>query len=342
MSISRRTVLGGGVALGAAIVSRAFATEEPLVINTYGGRWGNFWREHLLPKLQTEIDAPVRLEIGVGAAWVSAFRAAGKQNPPFPCLMTNERYAAGLRDDGFFAPLSVAEAPNLADLYALARYPGDVSVTGMISPIGLAYRKDLLKTPPRSWKDLWRPEYKGQIGFYSIDNSAAIMLVMLAGRLFGAGERDIETGVRKIAELKPFPQAAFSGQLSPMLAQGQVALAPIDFAEGYALQKKGVPLELVAPDDGVLMYDQSFNLAAQSSQRALAARYVNFMLSPEVQLMLAREFYVAPVNAKVTVPEDLRGAVPVSGDNLKSIMRFDWEFVAQQAGHIGQLWSAAI
>jgi putative spermidine/putrescine transport system substrate-binding protein len=342
MRISRRNILGAALALGAT-PHLACAQDAPLVINTYGGRWASFWREQLLPKLQPDLNGnPVKLEVGLGSAWVAAFRAAGKQAPPFPCLMTNERYAEMLREQGFFAPLQAGEIKNLADVWPVARYPGDVAVTGMISPFGIAYRKDLVKKPPKSWKDLWNPAYKGQIGFYSIDNSAAVMLVLLAGKLFGNGEQDFATGIRKIAELKPFPQAAFSGQLSPMLAQGQVAIAPIDYAEAYALQKKGVPLELVVPEDGVLMYDQSFNLAAASPQHALAARYLDFMLRPDIQLMLAREFYVAPVNRQVVVPEDLRGAIPVSGADLDKILRFDWKFVAAQGETISRQWAEAI
>lgn len=345
MNISRRILAGAGLsAAGLGLLPRATGAQPtPLVVNTYGGRWATFWREQLVPKLQASLDGqPVKLETGLGSAWVAAFRAAGRQAPPFPCLMTNERYAVLLRQQNFFAPLPAATMKNLADVIPVARYAGDVAVTGMISPFGIAYRKDMVKTPPRSWKDLWNPAYKGQIGFYSIDNSAAIMLVMLAGKLFGQGETDIDTGIRKVAELKPFPQAAFSGQLSPMLAQGQVSIAPIDYAEAYALQKKGVPLEMVVPDDGVLMYDQSFNLAATAPQASLAAPYIDFMLSPEIQLMLAREFYVAPVNRNVTVPEDLRAAIPVSGADLDKVLRFDWTFVAAQGEAISRRWSEAI
>ncbi len=83
--------------------------------------------------------------------------------------MTNERYAVGLRGAGFFAPLPAASMPHLADVAPVARYPGDTAVTGLVSPFGLAYRTDLVKMPPRAWRDLWNAEYKGQIGFYSID-----------------------------------------------------------------------------------------------------------------------------------------------------------------------------
>jgi putative spermidine/putrescine transport system substrate-binding protein len=121
-----------------------------------------------------------------------------------------------------------------------------------------------------------------------------------------------------------------------------VALAPIDYAEAYALQKKGVPIEMVVPEDGVLMYDQAFNIAAQTTQRDLAAKYIDFVLQPDIQLLLAREFYVAPVNTKVVVPDELRAAIPVSGAELGTILRFDWAFAAKEAETISQLWAKSI
>jgi putative spermidine/putrescine transport system substrate-binding protein len=340
MPLARRTLLAAAGA--AALVRPAAADDAPFIINTYGGRWITFWRERLIPKLQPIVKAPIRVDVGLGTAWAAGFRAAGKAAPPMPCLMTNERYAVGLRQEGYFAPLTTAAVPNLANVAPVARYPGDMAVTGMISPFGIVYRKDLVKTPPKAWRDLWNPEYKGQLGFYSIDNSAAIMMVMLFGKLFGSGEQDVETGVAKIAALKPFPQAAFSGQLSPMLAQGQVAIAPLDYGEAYALQKKGVPIEMVVPEDGVLMYDQAFNVSVGGTEQAVAAAYINFILDPEIQLMLAREFYVAPVNRTVTVPDDLRAAIPVSGAGLDSILRFDWAFAAKNTDRIAKLWAQQI
>jgi putative spermidine/putrescine transport system substrate-binding protein len=339
MPIRRRHLL----AAAAALPTQGWAQPAgPFVVNTYGGRWESFWRSALLPRLQPLLKRDIRLDIGLGSSWVSGFRAAGPAAPPFPSLMTNERYAVLLREAGFFAPLPAASIPNLADLYPVARYPGDVAVTGMVSPIGIAYRSDMIRTPPKAWRDLWNPEYKGQMGFYSAGNSLAPMLLMLAGKLFGAGFEDLDTGFRKIAELKPFPQVAFSGALSPLLAQGQVAIAPIDFAEAVSLQKKGVPITTVVPQDGVLMYDQSFNIAAHTDDAQAAAAYVNFMLAPDIQLLLAREFFVTPVNRRVTVPEDLHAAIPVYGDAIGSIVTFDWGFVARHSQMITDRWAKEI
>jgi putative spermidine/putrescine transport system substrate-binding protein len=342
--LTRRGLLAemAGSAAWAAAGSPASADSAPFVINTYGGRWEKFWRAQLLPQLEPMLGRSVTLDIGLGNSWVSTFRAAGKAAPPFDLMMANERYAVILRNEGFFEPLPAAKLTNLPDLYPIARYAGDTAVTGIVSPIGIAYRTDLVKKPPKSWRDLWAPEYNGQIGLYSISNSLAVMLLMLAGQLFGKDQYDLDTGFAKVKELRPFPQVDFSGALAPLLTQGQISLAPIDIAEAVALQRKGVPISVVVPEDGVMMFDQSFNLCGAAHDPEAALKYVDFMLRPDIQLLLAREFFTAPVNRKVKIPDDLHDAILVSGDDIDRIIKFDWAFVAKQRDAMLDRWSKEI
>lgn len=344
LGFTRRGLLAGvaGTAALAGFGGVAPAQDAPFVINTYGGRWEAFWRTQLLPKFEPLLGGPAKLDIGLGNSWVSTFRAAGKAKPPFGALMTNERYAVILRNEGFFEPLPAAKIPNLANVYSVARYKDDIAVTGIVSPIGIAYRTDLVKTPPKSWRDLWSPRYQGQMGFYTINNSLAVMFLMLAGQLFGKDQYDLDTGFKKVRELRPFPQVDFSGALAPLLTQGQVSVAPIDFAEAVALQKKGVPIGTVVPEDGVLMFDQSFSVLAGGAHKEAAYKYIDFMLSAEVQLLLAREFFTVPTNRNVQVQDDLKAAIPVSGDGISKIVKFDWDFVAKNREAMLDRWSKEI
>jgi putative spermidine/putrescine transport system substrate-binding protein len=344
MRITRRAALGGMAALAAAPQAARAQSGAPFVINTYGGRWEQFWRSALVPRLQSALGRPVRLDIGVGTAWVTNFRAAGRAAPPFSNLMTNERFSVLLREEGFFEKLPVERIANIANVLPVARTPGDMGVIGMISPIGIAYRTDMVRTPPKSWRELWDPRFRGQLGLYSITNSAAIMLLMQAGRMFGRGVDDLDTGIAKMAELKPFPQVAFSGQIAPLLAQGQVAIAPLDYGEVVPLKRRGVPIEIVQPEDGLMMFDQTFSIAAaaNAADKEAAARYIDLMLSPEVQLQLAREFFVMPVNTTVQIPQDLADALPISQSALARTLTFDWGLAARLAGQINERWARAI
>ena len=89
----------------------------------------------------------------------------------------------------------------------------------MFSPIGIAYRKDLVKTPPRSWKDLWdNPEIKGKVGLYEITNTAGFMFLMMTSKIYGSGPMDFDAGFRQIERLKPFPEAGLAGAFVLALA----------------------------------------------------------------------------------------------------------------------------
>ena len=347
MMLSRRAALGGtlgGLAAASLPGGAEAQSGAPFVINTYGGRWEQIWRSALVPKLQAAINRPVRLDIGVGSGWVTNFRAAGRATPPFTSLMTNERFAVLLREENFFEKLPTAGIPNLANVLPVARTAGDMGVIGMISPIGIAYRTDMVRVPPKSWRELWEPRYRGQLGMYSITNSAAIMLLMQAGRMFGRGADDLDTGIAKMAELKPFPQVAFSGQIAPLLAQGQVAIAPLDYGEVLPLKRRGVPIEIIEPSDGLMMFDQTFSIAAAGSaaDKDATAKYIDLMLSPEVQLQLAREFFVMPVNTTVQIPQDLADALPITQASLARTLTFDWGLAARLATQINERWARAI
>ena len=345
MMLTRRAALGGALAAVAAVPPAAQAQSGvPFVVNTYGGRWEQFWRANLLPRLTQATGRPSRLDIGVGSGWVTNFRAAGRATPPFPGLMTNERFAVLLRNENFFEKLPAERIPNLANVLPVARTAGDMGVIGMISPIGIAYRTDMVRTPPKSWRELWDPRFRGQLGLYSITNSAAIMLLMHAGAMFGRGHDDLDTGIAKMAELKPFPQVAFSGQIAPLLAQGQVAIAPLDYGEVIPLKRRGVPIEIIQPEDGMMMFDQTFSIAASASaaDKEAMAKYIDLMLSPEVQLLLAREFFVAPVNTTVTIPQDLADALPITQEALRKTLSFDWGLAARMATQMNERWARAI
>jgi putative spermidine/putrescine transport system substrate-binding protein len=338
--ISRRQALAGLAATMAA--SRTYAaTPSTFTTNMYGGRWEHTWREKVLPAFSRSIGRPVSLDIGLGASWVANFRAAGKNNPPFSALMTNERFIAMLRDEGYFEALTPSLVPNLADVVPAARLKGDTAVTGMLAPMVIGYRTDLVKTPPRGWADFWRPDLRGQTGLYAITNSAGVMLALWAAEHFGRGATDIDTGVKKFAELKPFPQIAYSAQLTPLLTQGQIAVAPIDLGEIVPLKQKGVPLDFVVPEEGMMVFDQSFSVLAHGNDKVAAGKYIDYVLSPEIQLFMAKEWLIAPTNSKVPLPSELE-SLPLTPAAIAKAKRFDWTMVNKITPELAAAWSKAI
>jgi putative spermidine/putrescine transport system substrate-binding protein len=167
------------------------------------------------------------------------------------------------------------------------------------------------------------------------------MLALWAAEHFGKGPTDIDTAVKKFAELKPFPQIAYSAQLTPLLTQGQIAVAPIDIGEIVPLKQRGLPLDFVVPEEGMMVFDQSFSVAARGTDKAAAAKYLDYVLSPEVQLFMAKEWLIAPTNGKVKLSAELE-SLPLTPAAIAKAKRFDWTEVNKLSADLATAWSKAI
>jgi putative spermidine/putrescine transport system substrate-binding protein len=343
-TIHRRRLLQASAG-AAGIAALGFPTlalgqQGKLVINTYGGRWEKFWRENLLPRFTKSTGVDPTLDIGLGRNFVANIRAAGVANPPYGVVMINENIAAQVRAEGFFEPIPADKVPNLANVYPNLKNANNDGVRGIVSAIGLGYRTDLVKTPPKSWKDLWtNPEFKGKIGLYQIGNTAAELSLLMAAKIFGGSEDALDVGFAKTKELMPFQQVDFSSTLATLLTRGDVTVAVIDFPEIVALKKKGVKVDMVIPQEGVVAFEQSFNVLKNAPNKDAAYKYINFILEPEVQQMMAQEFFTSPSNTQVKLPADLAADVPVSGDKMATLNQFDWIKMAGKRADLVDRWN---
>jgi putative spermidine/putrescine transport system substrate-binding protein len=210
----------------------------------------------------------------------------------------------------------------------------------MFSPIGIAYRSDLVKTPPRSWKDLWdSPELKGKVGLYQIDNTAGYSFLMMTSKVYGSGPFDFDTGFRQIERLKPFPQAALAGAMAVLLSRGEILAGPLDIGETLSLKKKGLPVAWAAPSEGMFMFDQTFNLLKNGPNKDAAYAFLDYMLSEDVQTKLALEFQGVPVNRNVKLPPASAEEQPLSVNDLDKIEAFDWVAANKLRDVVTERWN---
>lgn len=341
-AVTRRVALAGG--LGAlcapALIGRASAQADELIVNGYGGSWEQFWRGTILPWFERESGIRTRYDAGLSRTWTANMRAAGIDRPPYPFIMMNEIYCALLRGEGFFKSWPAELVPNLADVHPEAKLAGNNGIFGMISPIGLTYRTDMVKKPPTSWRDLWtNREFQGQVGMYQIANSAGFMFLMLASKIFGSGPLDFDAGFREIEKLKPFPQVDFSGTMGQLLVRGEISVGILDMPETVRLKRTGAPLEFVAPTEGMFMFEQSFNLLKHGAKPEAACKYLDFMLRPDVQARCVSEFFITPVNVKVQVPAELRREVPIGVNDIGRILKWDWAAANAQRDVVTERWN---
>jgi len=337
--IKKSAILSSG-ALALGKFPSILHASKPLVVNSYGGSFEKFMRKEIVPPFEKEFGIDIKLDINLGKGWLTNLRASGPENPPYDVLMTNETWASIEREEGFFESIPSDKVPNLNNLWPVAKYKNDIAVIGTLAPIGLCYRSDIVKKPPTSWKDLWtNSEFKGKTGMYTITNSAGYMFVLLTAKMFYGSEYEVDKAVDKIKELKPFNQVDFSGTMETVLTRGEAIIGPIDFPAAARLKKKGVPVEIVAPKEGVFMFDQVFNVLKGSKNKEAGYKWINYILRPDVQLKWVKNYYWSPVNKDVVVPNDLTDIVPISGRKMDSIIAWDWKTANANRDKVIEKWN---
>lgn len=344
MTMNRRQILAAMGALSAAGLlpgGRAMAQDRTLIVPTLGGVWEQFWRDTVAPRFTQASGAAVTLDVGNGRVFGANLRAAGVNAPPYSIVMTNEVFAQGLRNEGFFEPLDLTKLPNYDATYPIARNTGGYGVVASYSPIGIGYRTDMVKTAPTKWKDLWdNPEFRGRTGLYNFANSAGKMTLMLASKLYGRDQYDVDAGFKALGDLGQVIQVDFN--LSTALAAGEIIVAPFDFAEISRLKAQGLPVDYCIPEEGVLAFDQTLNILVNGPEKELAYEYANFILSAEMQDLLMRQFFVSPTNSSVIVPPELTYQVPISGEKMNEILQWDWAFVNQNQNELSERWAKTV
>lgn len=326
-----------GIMLSGA--GRAAAGGNTLVVPSYGGRWQKFWAEQLIPAFSEATGAQTKHDVASGATFVSNLRAAGDASP-YSIFMGNENVSTMLRREGFFEPFDAARLPNLENVYDNLVNPGLNGVRGIISPIGIGYRTDLVKTPPKRWTDLWdNPEFRGQIALYQIGNTAAVLFLLLTARIYGGSEDKIDVAFEKIRQLLPFQQVSWSGAAATALVRGEALVAPVDWGEVIALRKKGAPVDMVVPEEGVVAFEQSFNLVKSGEAKDEAYDYLNFVLGAETQAMLSSAIYSSPCNEQSQLPDELARQIPILGDDMRDIISFDWDAFTPQVPEVNDRWN---
>ena len=286
----------------------AIAQTRSISATTYPGAWESAHRGILLPAFSKATGASTSLVASLAVDTVSKI-VASKSNPPFDVIILDEGpYLAALSQD-IFEKIPLDKVPNLKDVPTKLVDPRGLGVFVSGQVIGIAYNTDKIRTPPRSWNDLLKPEYKGRVGLAGMGSTLMSAWMVEIARLNGGSEENMEPAFQFIKKLLPNVSAVANspGSLATLFQQGQIDISVHYNNNVGDLQAKGVPIALVRPDTGWLHIKSVMHIVKNGKNPDLAAAYINAALSPEVQTRMAAEpYFIAPVNSKAIFSSGLR------------------------------------
>jgi iron(III) transport system substrate-binding protein len=217
----------------------------------------------------------IRLSTGVLASRIEAERA----NPQADVIWgTFNDFITGMAKKGLIEPYDSPEARALSPRY---KHPEKYWAASTVLNIALAVNTEQLKKlnlpEPRTWEDLAKPVYKGQIVTANPSTSGTAYLVV-AGLLTKYGE---EKGWDYLSRLdKNVSQYTKSGGApGRMAAQGETAVGITFEFEIFRFAKAGHPVKAIFPQDGVPWTMEANALVKGAKNPQTARKFIDWALS---------------------------------------------------------------
>ena len=331
----RRTFLAAGAALGAAALlpRRAWSQGASLVAATFPGTWNEAHRQILAPAFRKRANATVTQSIILAHDQVSRLAAAKGSRPPFDVAIFDSPQVLDAVKQGLIVEYPAAKSPHFKELLPQFRDKWGPVISMQV--IGIGYNPRKIKTPPRSWKELYDPKYKGRVGLTALNSQLGIAFLAELNRINGGTETNFEPAFKALKALLPNVGAigANLGAYATLWQQEQIDIAPYNFNFVQTLKGKGVPVELSIADTGPVGWNTSLHLVANAAAPELAVQYIDTHLDPAVQAqMLKPPFDVIPTNSKVRLQGAITQSIAKSHADLAKIRGFDWEKLNPQRG----------
>src|SRR5215211_7028921 len=205
--MKRRDVLLGSAALTGALLPGlrpgAFAQAKPsqMVLMTWGGLWGDAMRDGAGNAFEKETGIKiVQDRSGSPADRITKIKV-NLADQKFDLVQLHDGLVPLATTQGVLEPLN-RSSPRLTNLKDVpSRFVQSHWVAMIYSPLGIIYNTKLVKNPPTSFTDLWRPEFKRQIVLPEISHSIGPYIIPIGAIAAGKGPMDAEAGFKMLKKM---------------------------------------------------------------------------------------------------------------------------------------------
>jgi spermidine/putrescine transport system substrate-binding protein len=185
-------------------------------------------------------------------------------------------------------------------------------------PHGLIYETGAFPEPPTSWTDLYDPALQGQV---ALDGGGSLTPLAVTAMALGI-EDPMHMDPDQIAEVRDYmidnrdqfrTFADSDSDTINLFKSGEITLSDGGLGTTAKLQKEGVDVEWIAPEEGALSWICGFGISSESENVSAAYALINHYLSPEMQAVIASQgFSIVNPEAMPLIPEEDREAADPS------------------------------
>lgn len=290
--------------------------------------WSNYVAAETVPRFQAEFGVRVRFAVYESAEEMLAKVFGG--NSGWDVVFPPNYFMRPMRELNLVAPLDQGLLPNLDHLDARFRSPEwdpklEWGVPYMWGGTGIVYQSGLAP-PPAAWNDLWHERLRGRLTM--LDDPSEVLaacLLKIGLRVNSTDPGELERARGEALAQRPLVRAYLNSEAQGQLVAGDLAAAQAWATTAAQAMQASPRLEFCWPREGFPMYCDHAVILRESQRGALAHRFLNYLLRPEVAARVVEETLTATANGSVRklLPASL-SASPVLYPEADVLARGQW------------------
>lgn len=221
-------------------------------------------------------------------------------------------YVEKMRKEGLIQPIKKDQLANYGNLDAnMMNKPydpnNDFSVPYLWGATSIAINgNDVDATQITKWADLWKPEYAGKLMIMDDVRDNFYVGLRVAGfQNNSTNEEEIKAAYEQLKTLWPSIKVINSDSPKTPLIQGNVSIGAIWNGEAYMAQQEMENLQYIYPEEGAVLWVDSFVIPKGAANVENAHKFIDFMLRAESAKAAIEELgYAAPNTAGIALLDE--------------------------------------
>ena len=323
----------------------ALAQQKTFTLGGYGGSFEQTMRKDVIPAFEAKHGVKVEYVAGNSTDTLAKLQAQ-KGNQVIDAIIVDDGPMYQAVELGFCGDLAAGDVYK--DVYSLMKFKSNKAVgIGMVGS-GILYNKKVFDenkwSAPTSWNDLQDPKFKQKLVIPPLSNTYGLHALVMAAAIRGGSETNVEAGFKafkdeigpNVLAYEPSP-----GKMTELLQSGQAVIAVWGSGRAKALADTGFPAEFVYPKEGGVALGVAACPIAGSKNDKEAQAFVQYMLSPEIQVIMAKGAGFGPTNGTVKLDAQQQKGLPY-GDQVNQLKAIDWDTVNKARAEWNKRWTREI
>lgn len=324
MKLRKPTLLAASIAL---CFAAATAHAQTLYVAANGGSTERTLNEQIFPVFEAENPGAKVVQVTGTSVETLAKLQAQRNKPEIGVAIIDDGPMWQAMQLGFCDDIN---PDTYKDLYSISNADGKAVGVGMVAT-GLAYNTEAFEElgipAPDSWEALVDPRMEQKVVIPAISNTYGLHTLVVFAKLRGGSETDIDPGFdamineasKNVVAWEPAP-----GKLAEMFQNRSTILAAHGSGRVQALKSTGFPVEFVYPKEGAVALQILACPIANSPEPELAQKFLELIVRPEFQEILAESEGWGPTNTKTQLADDVAKTVPYGPEAVENMQLIDW------------------